>query len=198
MNGKTSTIINSMFAAVIMVLLGASWADSARQFDRVDRSVEKMQDQYSELAVMEPRLRSLETLTSQILTIVLAFQPAIAANGSNLDPGDYIIANNTGVYVELGGVPRCNDVVGTSMEPTIFEGAWACAVDVDVTTLKQHDIIIYHYPPTNSVILHPIYMVTEDEEGWWALAWGYNNAQPDYFKVREEHVLGKVVLIWRE
>ena len=197
MNGKTSTIINAIFGLIIMGLISGSWQNNITQFERVDRNVEALEMQYGTLGAVEVRLQSLESQTSQILTTLLSLQPVFATKGSNLSQGDYFIANNTAVYVEMGDVPTCRNLRGRSMEPLLFEGGWACTVPVDIADLTQHDLFLYQYPPTDQHVLHPVYGVYEDEEGMWVLAWGYNNSEPDWFKIRQEHIIGKAVLIWR-
>ncbi|MBR9677125.1 signal peptidase I [Candidatus Woesearchaeota archaeon] len=74
-----------------------------------------------------------------------------------------------------------------SMDPVIDIGANALQiVPKNESDIQLGDIISYEYK--NSIIIHRVIKIGQDENGWYAITKGDNNPQPDPKKVRFESV----------
>jgi len=81
-----------------------------------------------------------------------------------------------------------------SMDPVLDAGANAIQiVPKSQTEIQVGDII--SYDTHIGTVIHRVIAIGQDEEGWYAIAKGDNNPEPDPFKVRFEKIKRVVVAI---
>ena len=81
-----------------------------------------------------------------------------------------------------------------SMEPLISENAHGIEVKpASPSELKAGDVISYNSDFTTGLVIHRIIETGFDEQGWYAIVKGDNNAEQDPGKVRFDKVNGVLV-----
>jgi len=127
-----------------------------------------------------------------------------------LAPSDYINENNIligskiegfwtasdyYVLIPLNDEPFVSKLAPTgSMKPVFDENANTVEiVPKSENEIKVGDIISYKH--NEDIIIHRVISVGEDEQGWFALTKGDNNAVKDNVKIRFPEITGKVILV---
>lgn len=86
-------------------------------------------------------------------------------------------------------------VLSGSMEPTIRRGDIVVSAKVDVSTLKEGDIITFRYTGEKNCITHRISKVLKTEYGIYFETKGDANEDKDTRLARDDEVIGKVTFV---
>ncbi len=144
-------------------------------------------------------------LTFNLASGVLHLEHPIASlwtakSGVELDsPSDWVSENqikvtNNGVEIMINNAEWSSFTDTNSMDPVLDAGANAIEIPVkSESSIHPGDII--SYKSDYGIIIHRVIEVGYDDQGWYAITKGDNNAYPDPQKVRFNQVLRVVVAI---
>lgn len=156
----------------------------------------------------------------QIITVLLAFMLGLIFNDayselSSLErplslfqegverdsPNDWIKEDQINVYndkviINLRDAEWASFTDTNSMDPVIDEKANAIEI-IPKSTDNIHvgDIISYDSEYASGTIIHRVIKISSDEEGWYCIAKGDNNKNPDPGKIRFKQIKRVLVAI---
>jgi len=114
-------------------------------------------------------------------------------------PADRVAENQIHVYddriiLDVRNASWASFTPTKSMEPLISEKAHGIELKPkSPSDLKIGDVISYNSEFTTGIVIHRIIKTGFDEQGWYAVVKGDNNAEQDPGKVRFEQVNGVLI-----
>ena len=123
---------------------------------------------------------------------------ALSSEGATVNsPSDHILSKELHVFSDKAVIDKENliwaEVQNThSMEPVLNVNS----ISLELTPHKPFDIQvgdIISFEQGSIVIIHRVIHTGEDDLGWFAVAKGDNNGEPDPYKIRFDDIRGVVV-----
>ena len=187
MNWKTAITLITLFFA-IGILTGLAVSDPKVIVAEQVIDVEK-----------EPISNIEQEEQTELQTAIENVEQPLKDTSEQASPADRIKESQIFVYSDEVIIKIDNPVWSTftdtnSMDPVLDAGANAIQiVPKSVTEIQVGDII--SYDTSIGTVIHRVIEMGYDDEGWFAIAKGDNNAEPDPDKIRFEKIKRVVVAI---
>jgi len=116
------------------------------------------------------------------------------ASPSDIVPQDNIHVYSDKIVIEVDNPQWATFVDSNSMDPVFDKGANALQiVPTDPEQIQAGDIISFSVDYDSGVIIHRVIETAYDDDGWYAITKGDNNAYKDPGKVRFENVKKQLI-----